>query len=77
MDMPAILFPNKIQTSVLVQRTDALATAGRQQRYHVLAEVVVAFSLCARIFGRMLDNSFLACAFFFFFFLKWRLAPAH
>ena len=39
--------------------------------------VVVAFSSCARIFGRMFNNSFTACAFFFLFFLKWRLACTH
>ena len=39
--------------------------------------VVAAFSSCAGILGECSTNSFRACAFFFFFFLKWRLARAH
>ena len=38
---------------------------------------LVSLSSLARIFGRMFNNSFPACAAFFFFFLKWRLARAH
>ena len=35
------------------------------------------FFLACGDFGRMLDHLFPVCAFFFFFFLKWRLTCAH
>ena len=54
--------------------THKLKRADRQTQLVVV--VVVAFSSCLRIFGRMFDNSLPASPFFLIF-LKWRLVRAH
>ena len=65
------------ENSALPQLTDSTAGSllGKEGRspWHI---VCGSFLTC-KDFGRACDHSFPACAFFFFFFLKWRLVCAH